>query len=110
MIFEMRRYECYPKKMKSLHALMKGLALPVFEKNGMEVVGAWTPVVGDQEEVLIYLLRFKSMDERNAKWKAFHSDPEWIEKRAVIAKQEGGPIVQRQVNAFWEAPEYSPLR
>lgn len=110
MIFELRRYECLPGKLPALHRLMDTLAVPLFKKHGFRVIGAWSPLVGDAEATLIYMLSWKSMDEWKEKWKAFKADPEWIEKRAEIAKKEGGPLVARSVNTFLDPASYSPLQ
>jgi len=110
MIYELRRYECLPGKLPALHNLMEVAAVPVFEKHGMKVVGAWQPVVGDDEATLIYILAFDSMDDRTRKWEAFYADPDWKQKRGEIAKQVGGPIVNRSSNVFLSPASYSPLR
>jgi hypothetical protein len=110
MIYELRRYECLPGKLPSLHKLMEQLAVPIFKKHGMRVVGAWSPLVGDAEATLIYMLSWNSMDEWKAKWKAFKADPEWLEKRAEFAKKEGGPLVARITNSFLDPTSYSPLQ
>jgi hypothetical protein len=41
MIYESRRYECYPGKVPALQVMMETMALPTFEKHGMQFVGAW---------------------------------------------------------------------
>ena len=110
MIYELRRYECLPGKLPALHELMKDVAVPVFKKLGMHLVGAWQPVVGDDEATVIYILAFESMNERNAKWEAFYADPEWTEKRAAYAKKIGGPVVAKSSNVFLSPAAYSPLR
>jgi hypothetical protein len=110
MIYEYRRYECMPGKFQVLDEVMKDLAVPIFNRLGMKLVGAWHPVVGDVEGTVIYILAFNDMEERNAKWDAFYADPEWKEKRAAIAKREGGPIAARSSNLFLSAASYSPIR
>ena len=110
MIYELRRYECLPGKLASLNSLMETLAIPIMKKHGMKFIGAWTPVVGDVEATLIYILAFDSMDEWKTKWASFKADPEWKEKRAEIAKKEGGPIVAKVSNVFVAPTSYSPLQ
>ena len=46
---------------------------------------------GDSNSDLYYLLEWESLAEREQKWNAFQSDPEWIAKRAETEKD--GPIV-----------------
>ena len=110
MIYEMRRYECLPGKLASLNSLMENLAIPIMKKHGMTLVGAWTPLVGDVEATLIYILAFETMDEWKTKWASFYADQEWKEKRAEIARKEGGPMVARISNVFIAPTSYSPLQ
>ena len=110
MIYEMRRYESVPGKMKALQRLMAEAAMPVFEKLDMKVIGAWVPVIGDDELTVIYMLAYESMDDRNAKWDAFFQDPDWQEVRAKIAAEEGDPMVGRSVATFLTPAPYSPLQ
>ncbi len=110
MIYEMRRYDAYPGKMTALHELMETLAVPVFERLGMKVVGAWNPAVGDDENALIYLLAYEDMGARQKAWDKFWVDPEWTSKRTELAKKFGGPIVAKNNSVFLKPAAYSPLK
>jgi hypothetical protein len=110
MIYEMRRYESVPGKLEALQRLMVEAAMPVFKKLDMQVIGAWVPVIGDDEYTVIYMLAYNSMDERNAKWDAFFEDPDWLQNRARIAEEEGGAFVARSVATFLNPTSYSPLQ
>ena len=110
MIYEMRRYECTPGQMKNLNELMESLAVPVFKKVGMTFLGAWKPEVGDDENTLIYLLGHADMGAREKSWKAFYEDPEWVTKRAELAKKYGGPLVARSLAVFLTPTGYSPMK
>lgn len=110
MIYEMRRYESAPGKLKALQRLMAEAAMPVFEKHDMKVIGAWVPVIGDDEYTVIYILAYDSMDDRNAKWEAFAQDPQWQEARAKIAAEEGDPMVAKSIATFLTPTAYSPLQ
>ena len=110
MIHKMRRYESAPGKSKALQRLMSEAAMPVFEKLDMKVIGAWVPVIGDDEYTVIYILADESMDDRNAKWDAFWKDPHWQETRSRIAVEEGDPMVARSVATFLTPTAYSPLQ
>jgi hypothetical protein len=109
MIYEYRRYECMPGKLAALDELMTTIAVPIFNRLGMKLIGAWHPVVGDIEATVIYILAFNSMDERNEKWKAFYDDREWNEKRPIFAEKQGGPVVRSTSNVFLSPTSYSPL-
>lgn len=110
MIYELRRYECTPGNFKNLGELMEVLAVPVFKKVGMTMVGAWKPEVGDDENTLVYMLAYPDMGAREKMWKAFYEDKEWLTKRAELAKKYGGPIVARSSSVFLVPTGYSPLQ
>ena len=109
MIYEMRRYDCVPGQIKNLNKLMDELAIPIFERLGMTLVGAWTPEVGDDENTLIYILAYEDMGARQKAWDAFWVDEEWVEGRVKYGEMAGGPIVAKSDSMFLKATDYSPL-
>jgi hypothetical protein len=110
MIYELRRYEAMPGQLKNLDELMETLAVPVFKKVGMTLIGAWKPEVGDDEQTVVYMLAYPDMGARQKCWKAFYEDPEWTSKRAELAKKFGGPVVARGSSVFLGPTSYSPLK
>ncbi|MDP6413188.1 MAG: NIPSNAP family protein [Arenicellales bacterium] len=108
MIYEMRRYDCFPGKIGNLNKLMEELAVPIFERLGMTFVGAWSPVVGDDENTLIYLLAYEDMGARQKAWEQFWVDPEWVEGRGKYSP--GAPIVSKSSSVFLGPAAYSPLK
>ena len=48
--------------------------MPVFEKNGIRVVGMWTTLIGRAEE-FVYLLEFESLADREKKDGQVHERP-----------------------------------
>lgn len=110
MIYEMRRYDAYPGKMANLHELMETLAIPVFKRLGMTVVGCWNPAVGDDENALMYLLAYDDMGARQKAWDSFWVDPEWTKGRAELAAKFGGPIVAKSNSVFLKPAAYSALK
>ena len=60
-VFEMRTYYAAPGKMKALHARFRDHTCRLFKKQGMEIIGFWSPIDPKQsEEVMVYLLAFLS--------------------------------------------------
>ncbi len=110
MIYEIRRYECLPGKLGALNELMEKYAVPLFEKHGMTVVGAWVPSVGDDENTLIYMLSYPDMGVREKAWDAFFADPEWHAGRSEIGQKAGGPLVGHGDSSFLKPTSYSPLK
>jgi hypothetical protein len=109
MIYESRRYECFPGKLPALQVMMEKMALPTFEKYGMQFIGAWSVISGEQDGTLIYLLAFDSLDDRMKKWEDFHKDEWWNAQKKATHEKEG-PLVARQTTTFLKPAAYSPLK
>lgn len=98
MIIEMRTYHCAPARMSALQDRFNNHTMGFFEKYGIKPLGFWTTLVGNDNHELMYLLEWKDMAEREAKWNAFQSDPQWIARRAESEAQ--APILARISNQF----------
>jgi hypothetical protein len=53
-------------------------------------------------------LQWDSLADREAKWAAFQSDPEWIKKRA--ATEPNGPLVLSYSNSILGATAFSNIK
>ena len=107
MLYEYRRYSIVPGKKVALGQRMANVAMPIWERLGITPVGFWEPVVGLSNE-LHYLLTWKDMAERETRWNAFQSDPEWITKRDQ--SEVAGPLAAKILNELWTPTSYSPLK
>ena len=108
MIHELRVYRCLPGRLPALLKRFETTTLKLWEKHGIRQAGFWTTVIGESNQDLYYLLAWESLAEREAKWAAFQSDPEWIAKRAESEKD--GPIVANIVNAILQPTAFSAVR
>jgi hypothetical protein len=108
MVYEMRIYTCLPGKLPVLHKRFEGATLKLWEKHAIRQVGFWTTLVGEDTNDLTYLLSWDSMGERERKWTAFQSDPEW--QRARAESERDGPILARVRNQFLAPAAYSALK
>ena len=91
MIYELRVYHCLPNRMPALLKRFENHTLRMWEKHGIRQAGFWTTMIGESNHELTYLLAWESLAEREQKWAAFLSDPEWIAARADSEKD--GPIL-----------------
>jgi hypothetical protein len=108
-VFEMRTYTTHPGRLDALHARFRDHTNKIFVKHGMELVGYWTPT--DEETsstTLVYILAYPSMEARQASWKAFVNDPDWI--KAFAESKADGPIVMKVENRFMAPTDYSPIK
>jgi NIPSNAP len=91
VIYELRIYRCLPNRLSALLKRFETNTLRIWEKHGIRQAGFWTTVIGESNLDLTYLLAWESLAEREKKWAAFQSDPEWIAARD--ASEKDGPIV-----------------
>lgn len=108
MIHEMRVYDCMPGRVQDLLDRFKTITLPLWDKHGIQQVGFWTTVIGESSSDLIYLLVWQSLAEREAKWTAFVTDPEWVAAKAQT--ESNGPLVSTIRNAILQPTAFSALR
>jgi hypothetical protein len=108
MIHELRVYRCLPGRMPALLKRFETTTLALWEKHGIRQAGFWTVAIGESNHDLYYLLAWESLAERDAKWGAFMSDPEWIAKRAE--SERDGPILSNITNAILQPTAFSAVR
>lgn len=108
MIYELRVYRCVPGRLPALLKRFETVTLGLWERHGIRQAGFWTTAIGESNQDLTYLLAWNSMGEREAKWNAFQSDPEWLEKRA--ASERDGAIVQNIASQFLVPTAFSSVR
>ena len=108
MIHELRIYHCLPGRLPALLSRFETITLKIWERHGIRQAGFWTVAIGDSNQDLYYLLEWESLAERERKWTAFASDPEWLEKRAMTEKD--GPIISHLSNLILQPTAFSSVR
>jgi hypothetical protein len=108
MIHELRIYHCLPGRLPALLKRFETITLKLWERHGIRQAGFWTVVIGDSNQDLYYLLAWESLAEREAKWAAFQSDPEWLAKRA--ATEADGQIVAAISNTILTPTAFSAVK
>jgi hypothetical protein len=108
MMYEMRIYRCVPGRLPNLLKRFENLTFRIWAKHGIRQAGFWTTVVGESNNDLTYLLQWDSMDERDKKWTAFQTDPEWISGRNETEKD--GAIVANVSNQFLVPTAFSSVK
>ena len=105
--FELRTYTVRaegPGSIDLLHTRFRDHTNRLFQKHGMTIVGFWQPNNPGMERTLIYLLAYKDRAARDAAWKAFQSDPEWVKVRTDLQ-------VGSQVEAvFMNSTDYGTMK
>jgi hypothetical protein len=104
MIYELRTYHAAAGQVERLHRRFADHTLRLFARHGIGVVGFWTP--DDDDQTLIYLLRFPSHDAMKSSWAAFAADPDW--KKAKAESEVEGRLVADFSSRVLMATPYSP--
>jgi hypothetical protein len=107
-VFELRTYTTLPGRLDALHKRFREHTNGIFVKHGMSLIGYWTPAEGEtSKNTLVYMLAYPSMAAREASWKAFREDPDWMKAREESEKD--GKIVEKVESLFLSPTDYSPI-
>jgi hypothetical protein len=108
MIYEMRVYRCLPGRLPALLDRFDKATLKLWEKHGIRQAGFFTTLIGESNQELTYFLAWESLAERERKWTAFGSDPEWIEARTK--SEAGGEIIANIVSQILAPTAFSAVK
>ena len=108
MLYELRVYRCVPGRLPALTKRFDTTTLALWKKHGIRQAGFWTVLVGDSNQDLYYLLQWESLAEREKKWGAFMTDPNWLSARAETEKN--GPIVASLSNTILQPTSFSSVK
>ncbi len=99
-IHELRIYHATPGKLPALNKRFADHSDRLLRKHGMNVVGYWTELVGDSDQ-LVWIVGYDSLAHREQCWNSFRTDDEWP---GVLAESiKDGEIVGR-----WETRIMKP--
>ena len=108
MIHELRIYTCIPGRLPALMQRFESTTLKLWERHGTRQAGFWTTLIGESNQQLTYLIAWESLAERDRKWAAFQTDPEWIQKRND--SQKDGEIVANIVSQLLTPTAFSSVK
>jgi hypothetical protein len=108
MIYESRVYHCIPGRLPALLKRFENVTLKLWEKHVIRPVGFFTTLIGESNQELTYFLAWESLAERERKWTAFQSDPDWISARAK--SEEDGQIIQNIVSQLLVPTSFSAMK
>ncbi|WP_315738198.1 MULTISPECIES: NIPSNAP family protein [unclassified Bradyrhizobium] len=108
MIYESRIYRCIPGRLPALLKRFETTTLKLWEKHGIRPVGFFTTLIGESNQELTYFLAWESLAERETKWTAFMTNPDWIAARAK--SEEDGQIVANITSQFLVPTAFSALK
>ena len=108
MVYELRIYHCVPGRLPALLARFETVTLAIWARHGIKQAGFWTTLIGGSNQTLTYMLAWDSLADREQRWTAFQSDPEWIAKRAETEKD--GAIVANIVSELLVPTGFSSVK
>jgi len=108
MIYELRVYHCAPGRLPALNERFVRDTLTLWDKHGIVQAGFFTTLIGPSNQTLTYLLQWDSLAERERKWTAFSTDPDWLAKRA--ASEADAIIVERIESSLLTPTAFSAMR
>jgi hypothetical protein len=108
MILEMRVYRCLPGRLPALLKRFDTVTVKLWAKHGIKQAGFFTTLIGESNQELTYFLAWDSLADREKKWPAFMSDPDWISARAK--SEEDGQIVANIVSQLLVPTSFSSVK
>ena len=84
MLFEYRTYQILPGKTEVFVAGLEQIPLPTFQKHGARLIGCWRPAVAETDNLLIYILGYRSLAHREEVWEAFLQDEAMVTYRDEV--------------------------
>ncbi len=104
MIYELRIY----RRLPALLNRFEQTTLAIWQRHGIRPTGFWTTLIGESNQDLTYMLAWEGLAERETKWTAFQSDPEWISKRAE--SEAGGQIIANITSSLLQPTGFSTVK
>ena len=108
MLYELRIYHATPGKLPALLKRFETTTLKFWDKHGIRQVGFWTSVISESNNDVYYILEWENLAEREQKWNAFMSDPDWAKARTESEKD--GVLSTHITNLILAPTSFSKLK
>jgi hypothetical protein len=108
MLYELRIYHAVPGKLPTLIKRFETTTTKFWDKHGIRQVGFWTSVISESNNDVYYILEWENLAEREQKWNAFMSDPDWAKARAE--SEEDGVLSTHITNLILAPTSFSKLK
>jgi hypothetical protein len=101
--FELRTYTLNdPAQLDLLHERFRKHSTTLLQKHGMTLIGFWHPT--NKPGTLVYLVAYKDRAARDAAWREFNADPEWVKVRTEMN------VPLKVDSVFMSATDYSAMK
>ncbi|HVY68804.1 MAG TPA: NIPSNAP family protein [Verrucomicrobiae bacterium] len=113
-IFELRTYTASAGNLEALNARFRDHTVALFQKHGMVNFAYWNKMKDQKgaDSTLVYMLAHKSKEARDASFKEFGGDPDWVKAKNESEKKAGGPLTEKDgvKSVLLKATDYSPTK
>ncbi|MFC1993415.1 NIPSNAP family protein [Chloroflexota bacterium] len=103
MIYEHRTYNILPGKIPEFIEAFGKMIVPLFEKHGAKLIGAWQTHIGQNNE-FFYILGFEDLNSQERFWRNFRQDEQFQEYL------QSGPKVAYVISRILHPTSYSPIK
>ncbi len=127
MIYEYRTYQLHPGRLAAFLERFEKVSVPLFKERGIKLIAFWQigkfkeskpqvcdggvflPAMGSAfgQDQIAYLVAFDTIEQRDAAWRAWVQNPQWIE--AKRRSEADGPIVADETCVLLSPAAFSPL-
>jgi hypothetical protein len=108
MIYELRRYELQQNNKAAFYERFEVQLMPLFEKYGFKLEGAWDTAIGDVPEYT-YVLAWTDLNTRQAAWAKLNEDVDWTRIKKE-SQEKHGALVLKTHSQILQPTNYSPLK
>jgi hypothetical protein len=106
--YQLRTYYTAPGKLPVLLNRFATVNVPLYEKLGIRLEGAWVPLEPDDAgDRLVYLVSFLNRADADAAWVGFNNNQTWIQA-AAEEKAAHGTVVERSEFLYLQPTNYTP--
>ena len=107
MLYELRKYDVVPGNMPALLDRFGSFTTHKWKEFNVRLTGFWTPDMGGNNQQLVYILAWESLEERAKNFGAWQASPERAAKWAETEKD--GPLVRRVNNLLMSPTDFSQI-
>jgi len=109
-LFELRCYESPSESagQKKITMFNDAGEIDIFKRIGARPVFFGETVIGERQPNLIYMLCFDNMDDHDARWKTFGSDPDW-QRLKGMDEYSDARLITRITRTFLTPTDYSQI-
>lgn len=108
MIYEIRRYELQQHNKNAFYERFDKQLMPILDKHGFKLMGAWNTVIGDVPETT-YILAWEDLNTRQEAWKNLNADEDWARIKKESQEKHGTLVLKTHSQILAPTP-YSPLQ